>query len=453
MKPTVQSRIFFYALCAFAGYLGYLLVGPYMGTVVFAGVTVTVFRPVYDLFVRLLRGRRGLATAVTIFTIFVAVLVPLGAILSIAVQQALEFSSEASQLVSGANRYPYLTELLAQINRLLAGIPMAQGFTLTPQVVFQNVESTVRSVGSFLAETAISVSSASFDVVISLVIYISLLSALFPAYPRMLQMLRKVSPLSDEMDEKYIHRITVITKSMVRGVFVLAVAQGLTMGFFFWIGEVKYASFWMLISIFMAMLPLGCGVVAVPIGIIHIILGNVWQGIVILLGYAVVVSGVQYYLTPRLVSREARLNSALVLLSVFGGLKMFGFMGLVYGPVIMIFLVTTIEIYMDYYRISKSATLVELAGSPAISAAGEPARGEPGMALPVHGEPALVLAVRAADSEESAGAKELDAVREPEEAIAAEEPRPWSVWSAVRRLPQIATLRVSAPWGREQDGR
>jgi hypothetical protein len=279
----------------------------------------------------------------------------------------------------------------------------------------------------------------------------------------MLQMLRKMSPLSDEMDEKYIHRITVITKSMVRGVFVLAVAQGLAMGFFFWIGEVKYASFWMLISIFMAMLPLGCGVVAVPIGIIHIILGNVWQGIVILLGYAVVVSGIQYYLTPRLVSREARLNSALVLLSVFGGLKMFGFMGLVYGPVIMIFLVTTIEIYMDYYRISKSAALVELAGSPAISAPGVPVRGEPapalpargapGMALPVRGEPALALAVRTADSGESAGAKELDAVREPEEAIAAVEPRPWSVWSAVRRLPQIATLRVSAPWGREQDGR
>jgi hypothetical protein len=289
----------------------------------------------------------------------------------------------------------------------------------------------------------------------------------------MLQMLRKMSPLSDEMDEKYIHRITVITKSMVRGVFVLAVAQGLTMGFFFWIGEVKYASFWMLISIFMAMLPLGCGVVAVPIGIIHIILGNVWQGIVILLGYAVVVSGIQYYLTPRLVSREARLNSALVLLSVFGGLKMFGFMGLVYGPVIMIFLVTTIEIYMDYYRISKSATLVELARSPAISAPGVPVRGElapalpargepalasplrrePAVTLPFHVEPALALPVQSAGTEESAGIEELDAVREQEEAIATEEPRPWSVWSAVRRLPQIATLRVSAPWGREQDGR
>jgi predicted PurR-regulated permease PerM len=445
MKPNIQSRVFFYILFAFSAYLAYVLIGPYMGTVVLAVVTVTVFQPMYDLFVRLLKGRRGLATTLTIITIFVVVLVPVGAVLSVAVQQALEFSRDITRVVSGAEVYPSLTDLLAQINHVSSSIPFAEGFQLTPDKVYQAAESTARAVGTFLAEGAISLSGASADVVISLVIYISLLSALFPSYPRILQTVRKMSPLSDEMDERYIQRITIITKSMVRGVFVLAVAQGLTMGLFFWIGGVKYASFWTLAAIFAAMFPPGCGIVGVPIGIIHIILGNVWQGLVILLGYAVVVSGMQYYLTPRLVSRQARLNSALVLLSVFGGLKMFGFMGLVYGPVIMIFLVTTIEIYLDYYRITKSAATVEALGQVSLAASPIATRGE---------RVSIFITSATASDEPAVLEGAVPAVEEQsEEAVVAEMPMPWRIWSAVRRLPQRATPRFSMPWAREHDTR
>jgi len=432
MKPNVQSRIFFYILFAFSAYLAYLLIGPYMGTVVLAAVTVTVFQPVYELFVRLAGRWRGMPVALTIVTIFVVVLVPVAGMVSLAVQQALEFSADVSKLMASIVEYPSLADLLAHINPLLAGLPFAQGFQLTPQGVYQTVESAARAVATFLAEAAISLSSASVDLVIGLVIYVSLLAALFPNYPRLIDMLRKMSPLSDEMDERYIHRVTVITKSMVRGMFVLAVTQGLVMGLFFWLGGVKYASFWTLLSIFMAMLPLGCGVVAVPVGIVHMLLGNLWQGLFILAGYAVAVSGIQYYLTPRLVSREAKLNSALVLLSVFGGLKLFGFMGLVYGPIIMIFLVTTIEIYLDYYRIAKSGMAMEEVVPPLV------ARPE--------------MAILPSDEMETSQA-ELSAARpSSEEAIEIGTPavRSRNLWSAMRRLPQIASWRPPGPWVRQQ---
>ncbi|MCB0314762.1 MAG: AI-2E family transporter, partial [Calditrichaeota bacterium] len=53
--------------------------------------------------------------------------------------------------------------------------------------------------------------------------------------------------------------------------------------------------------------------------------------------------------------KETELNSALILLSAFGGLNLFGFLGIIYGPVIMIFLVTTIEIYLEHYRLDQPA--------------------------------------------------------------------------------------------------
>ena len=51
-------------------------------------------------------------------------------------------------------------------------------------------------------------------------------------------------------------------------------------------------------------------------------------------------------------SGKAELNPALVILSAFGGLNLFGVLGVIYGPVIMIFLITTVEIYLEHYRLT-----------------------------------------------------------------------------------------------------
>ena len=48
--------------------------------------------------------------------------------------------------------------------------------------------------------------------------------------------------------------------------------------------------------------------------------------------------------------RDARLNSALMLLSVFAGIRMFGPWGIIIGPVLMIIIVTTIDVYLAVYK-------------------------------------------------------------------------------------------------------
>ena len=55
-------------------------------------------------------------------------------------------------------------------------------------------------------------------------------------------------------------------------------------------------------------------------------------------------------LRPKLVPEEAYLHPLLLILSVFGGLALAGLMGVIYGPVIMILFVTSIETYVQYYQ-------------------------------------------------------------------------------------------------------
>jgi predicted PurR-regulated permease PerM len=78
--------------------------------------------------------------------------------------------------------------------------------------------------------------------------------------------------------------------------------------------------------------------------------GQIWQGLLLILGHMFIVGNEDNILRPKLVPKEARLDPALTMLSVFSGLAFFGFLGIVLGPVIMIVIVTTIEVYLEVYK-------------------------------------------------------------------------------------------------------
>jgi len=100
----------------------------------------------------------------------------------------------------------------------------------------------------------------------------------------------------------------------------------------------------------LAILPGGAAIIAVPVGIAHIIVGNVWAGVLIILGTVTFVSALANQVRPLLISKDAYLNRAFVLLSVFSGIAIFGFMGIIYGPLIMILFTTVLEGHLTYYR-------------------------------------------------------------------------------------------------------
>jgi predicted PurR-regulated permease PerM len=81
-----------------------------------------------------------------------------------------------------------------------------------------------------------------------------------------------------------------------------------------------------------------------------VLFGNVAGGLFIVLWHLLAVTNIDNFLRPILVPREARLDPALMLLAVFSGIAMFGFWGIVIGPVVMIIIVTTISVYLAVYK-------------------------------------------------------------------------------------------------------
>jgi predicted PurR-regulated permease PerM len=163
------------------------------------------------------------------------------------------------------------------------------------------------------------------------------------------QEILEIVPFPTEITQLFLNKIDLMIKAMFKGTFLIAITQGLAMGLVFWLAGVPYVMFFTLLSMFLSLVPLiGISLVAWPMGIILIISGNVFQGVFIIAAFLIFVAQIDTFLRPRLVPKDAQLNPALVILSVLGGLGVLGIVGALYGPVVMILLVTSVDVYSKY---------------------------------------------------------------------------------------------------------
>ena len=325
---------------------------PYLAIVAFSLLSVIILKPLYDRFFRWVGGRAGLATMATLAVFFLAILVPLWLAGRVAANQFQQMAQDLEQPGS-------VEQLSDALNTRLRSVlgPQAQ---LTPAQQEQ-IRAAATGVAKRAAAAVVNLGMSIPTMLASLFVFLGIVGVLLPTYDDFVQRIKRLSPLDDAVDALFLRRIKLTVWAMFIAIFVIAVVQGLVMGLFIWFAGVPYAPLWTLLSVVCAMLPLGASLIAIPLGIAHLLIGNYTAAVIILAGYLLVVSNLDTFIRPRLVPKEAYLNFALVLISALGGYALFGFFGVVYGPVVMIMFLTTLEVYEMYYANDElpAAPLVE----------------------------------------------------------------------------------------------
>lgn len=164
-------------------------------------------------------------------------------------------------------------------------------------------------------------------------------------------LVRQLNPLGEEITDLYLAKTAAMVKGTVKGQFVIALAQGISGAISIYIAGFHNGFFvFAILLTALSVIPLGGGIVTIPFGIGMMFFGNTIGGIFIVAFHILVVTNIDNVLRPILVPKAARLDAALMLLAVFAGIAMFGFFGLVIGPVLMIIIVTTISVYLAVYK-------------------------------------------------------------------------------------------------------
>jgi predicted PurR-regulated permease PerM len=169
----------------------------------------------------------------------------------------------------------------------------------------------------------------------------------------MMTWIQRFSPFPNEVDLLFVGRIRSMVMAMFLSIFVIALAQALVMGIFFWIAGVTPIVLWIFLSFLSGTLPFGNFIIAVPVGIYLIANGNLAGGWILILGYILIVSNMDTIMRPKLIPQNSSLVYVLALLASLGGLALFGYLGVIYGPVIMAVFVTAIDVYLKYYTASE----------------------------------------------------------------------------------------------------
>jgi predicted PurR-regulated permease PerM len=369
-----RGRVFFFGLFALFAILVLYILSPYLGVIAIALVTVTLLKPLFDWFMkhRWINGRSRIATTVTLITFFLMIVVPAYIIGSLLIDQANEFLDEIH-----SEEVEYSVEnLTATINDFISQIPLFEDAVVTVEKVTDTLITIAVAGVNWLVSQLSGLGASLANLFIGGIIFLVVVASLLPTLDGLSERVKQISPLDVDITQTYLSKSREMTISVVKGVFLLVILQGIIMGFFYWLADIPFAIFWTLLSMAFGILPVvGISFIVWFLAIIAIMTGNTNSAIIILFGFYVVVNPLDLLLRPRLISKEAYLNFALMLLALFGGLAVGGLLGMIYGPVFMILFVTTIEIYAKYYS-NKS----ELADLQALDNSGPEALLEPVLA-------------------------------------------------------------------------
>jgi predicted PurR-regulated permease PerM len=101
----------------------------------------------------------------------------------------------------------------------------------------------------------------------------------------------------------------------------------------------------MLMAIVLAVIPIGCWVIWIPVGADLLIKGKVNEGIGLLLFGFIIVTYIDNLIRPYLVGKKAKMNQVVILLGMLGGASVFGLVGFIVGPIILDYLIIFFELY------------------------------------------------------------------------------------------------------------
>lgn len=167
----------------------------------------------------------------------------------------------------------------------------------------------------------------------------------------MMQTTRELIPMpAAKRDALYTH-LAAVTRAVVFGTGLTALIQGALVGIAFLIVQLPSPLVFAVLAALLSLLPLGgTAIVWVPAALVLAAQDRWIAAIFMFVWGALLVSMIDNFLKPLLISGRAEVATLTVFIGVLGGVTAFGFIGLFLGPVVLALAVALIQFALDAKR-------------------------------------------------------------------------------------------------------
>jgi predicted PurR-regulated permease PerM len=338
---------FFLTLFVASAFLLGWLIWPFISVIILAAVVTGIFKPVYSFLNRKINSL--FASLLTCFLVFLILFIPTVFFVGILAKEAhglylmgkgAVFSDQIKTILESSRILEKANLILSNFNVEITGEQLNKGVSELGKVV-----------GFFLYQQAQSIASNVFTFFIYFFFMLLVIYYLLIDGDRLVSFIIDLSPLPSEQDEKLIKKFKDMAGAILIGNGLGGLIQGTAGGIVFSLFGLKSPFLWGVIMGLLAFLPIiGIGVVLIPAAIYLILKGRIAAGIFFIVFYIILSGGIEYLLKPKLVGQRVKMHTLLVFFSIIGGLKLFGILGIIYGPLVATAFITLTDIYYASYQ-------------------------------------------------------------------------------------------------------
>jgi predicted PurR-regulated permease PerM len=162
--------------------------------------------------------------------------------------------------------------------------------------------------------------------------------------------LRNHVPFKNNNSKKVIHEFRSMVYSNALGIPIVALLQGL-------VGLIGYAIFGVQEYILMGLLTAICSVIPVvgsmaiyvPLALYQLAIGNTWQGVAIGLWGFILIGSIDNVARFMIQKKIANVHPLITLFGVIIGINIFGFLGIIFGPLLISMFILLVKVYIDEF--------------------------------------------------------------------------------------------------------
>lgn len=336
---------FFLAIFVLSLTLSFFVFRPYLGLMVFAGVLAVLMHPIHRRLKGYFRGNAMLSSLSTVFLALVLVLMPMLLIVG-------SLATEAVQLFNQVRSHVGFDEVAATLARLI-GPEQGQRVADEAARAITDVASYAQPVIASVTSNIFALFSNTFSFVLGFFIVLMGMYYLLKDGGEFKRQLLDLSPLENEDDTAIFDRIVDAIKAVAYGQFVVAIIKGVVGALAFLALGLPAPVFWGAMIALTNFIPgIGTALVTVPFTIYLFAVGHFWRGLILAVVAMLVIGLVDNFLTPQVMKSRIRIHPMLILLSMLGGLSLFGAMGLFFGPIALSVMMALVDIYKKEFRSS-----------------------------------------------------------------------------------------------------
>ncbi|WP_455498365.1 AI-2E family transporter [Coprobacter sp.] len=233
--------------------------------------------------------------------------------------------------------------VLAPIEQLSALIKQKIGYDILNTDNLKSVISLAPQIGQILMGGITSLALNIF--VLIFVLYFMLLGS-----DKMENYMMDILPFTEKNKHAILHDVNMVVKSNAIGIPLLAIIQGAVAMLGYYIFNVPDLLLWGILTCFATVIPIiGTALIWFPLVIYFIIIGDWWDAIGLLIYSALIITHVDNLIRFILQKKMSDIHPLITIFGVIIGLPLFGFMGVIFGPLLLSIFILCVDIFKREY--------------------------------------------------------------------------------------------------------